>query len=82
MSDHPYEINKFFADMSDILQVDVEILRSGKKLTEIVRWDSLSVISFIAQVDEEVGPTRHYGTYITEFSLRRTPPQSCHMTAR
>ena len=57
MSDHPYEINKFFADMSDILQVDVEILRSGKKLTEIVRWDSLSVISFIAQVDEEVGIT-------------------------
>lgn len=57
MSDHPYEINKFFADMSDILQVDVEILRSGKKLTEIVRWDSLSVISFIAQVDKEVGIT-------------------------
>ena len=23
MTDHPYEIHKFFADMSDILQVDV-----------------------------------------------------------
>lgn len=45
----------FFAAVAEILEIDPTGLTGEEKVREIGNWDSLSVISFVAMVDSDLG---------------------------
>ena len=45
----------FFAAVAEILEADPARLTGDEKISDVGNWDSLSVISFIAMVDSDLG---------------------------
>ena len=45
----------FFAAVADILEADPAGLTGDEKIAEVGNWDSLSVITFVAMVDSDLG---------------------------
>ena len=45
----------FFAAVAEILEADPAGLTGDEKISDVGNWDSLSVISFIAMVDSDLG---------------------------
>jgi acyl carrier protein len=45
----------FIAAVAEILEIDPAPLTGEEKLDDIGNWDSLSVISFVAMVDSDLG---------------------------
>lgn len=45
----------FIAAVAEILEIDPTPLTGAEKLDDIGNWDSLSVISFVAMVDSDMG---------------------------
>ncbi|MDC7682747.1 phosphopantetheine-binding protein [Asticcacaulis sp. BYS171W] len=45
----------FFAAVAEILEIDPAGLTGEEKVRDIGNWDSLSVISFVAMVDSDLG---------------------------
>lgn len=45
----------FIAAVAEILEIDPAPLTGEEKLDDIGNWDSLSVISFVAMVDSDMG---------------------------
>ncbi|MFT3997458.1 MAG: acyl carrier protein [Asticcacaulis sp.] len=45
----------FFAAVAEILEIDAAGLTGEENVRDIGNWDSLSVISFVAMVDSDLG---------------------------
>ncbi|HVZ29798.1 MAG TPA: phosphopantetheine-binding protein [Asticcacaulis sp.] len=45
----------FFAAVAEILEVDPSSFNGPEKIDDVGNWDSLSVISFVAMVDSDLG---------------------------
>lgn len=45
----------FFAAIAEILEVDPTSFNGPEKINDVGNWDSLSVISFVAMVDSDLG---------------------------
>jgi acyl carrier protein len=45
----------FFAAVAEILEADASGLTGNEQIDEVGNWDSLSVISFVAMVDSDLG---------------------------
>jgi acyl carrier protein len=45
----------FFAAVAEILEVDPSAFKGPEKIDDVGNWDSLSVISFVAMVDSDLG---------------------------
>jgi acyl carrier protein len=54
------------AMLEDMLEIDAGTLTPETKLDDLVEWDSIAVISFIALVDEQFNKTIK-GSQIKEF---------------
>lgn len=46
---------QFFQLLDEMLELDPGSIRSGQRLADIPKWDSLAIMGFIALLDEHFG---------------------------
>ena len=46
---------EFFRRLDDLMELDPGTIKGGEKLVELGRWESITVLGFMAMMDERYG---------------------------